>query len=303
MSRLIDASTRLLIQGITGREARMVTRHILAYGTTVVSGVTPGRCGQDVEGIPVFDTISHAVQDTSPTASLVSVPPAATLDAVAEAIAGDIPLIVIATEGIPQHDVLRMIELADEAGTIIIGPNSVGVIRPGDNVKIGAIGGEHPERAFIPGKIGVISRSGGMTAEIGLTLRLAGHGVSTAISVGGDALIGSTPATLLAGFQNDPETDAVVLFGEPGTRFEEDVAHRIAAAEFTKPLIALIAGGFTEKLPEGTAFGHAAAIIEGDSGRPSRKRKSLQDAGALVANSLDEISGLLDTALTSSPER
>jgi succinyl-CoA synthetase alpha subunit len=303
MSRLIDASTRLLIQGITGREARMVTRHMLAYGTTVVSGVTPGRGGQDVEGVPVYDTISHAVRETSPTASLVSVPPAATLDAVAEAIASEIPLIVIATEGIPQHDVLRMLELADEAGTTIIGPNSVGVIRPSDGVKIGAIGGEHPERAFVSGNIGVISRSGGMTAEIGLTLRLAGYGVSTAISVGGDALIGSTPATLLAAFQDDVETDAVVMFGEPGTRFEEDVAHRIAASEFAKPLIALIAGEFTEKLPEGTAFGHAAAIIEGDSGRPSSKRKALQDAGALVASSLDDISGLLDTALTSSPGR
>ena len=296
MSGIIDSSTRLLIQGITGREARMVTRHMLDYGTSVVSGVTPGRGGQEVEGVPVFDTVSQAVRESSPTASLVSVPPAATLDAVAEAISGGIRLIVIATEGIPQHDVLRMLELADESSSAIVGPNSVGVIRPGDNVKIGAIGGENPERAFVPGRIGVISRSGGMTSEIGLTLRQAGLGVSTAISVGGDALIGSTPATLLAEFQNDPETDAVVLFGEPGTRFEEDVAHRIESGEFSKPLVALIAGEFTESLPEGTAFGHAAAIIEGDSGRPSSKRTALQSAGANVAKSLDDIGGLLTGA-------
>lgn len=294
MSRLIDSSTRLLIQGITGREARMVTRHILDYGTVVVSGVTPGRGDQEVEGVPVFDTVTQAVRETSPTASLVSVPPAATLDAVSEAISGGIPLVVIATEGIPQHDVLRMLELADEAGTVIVGPNSVGVIRPRDSVKIGAIGGANPERAFVPGRIGVISRSGGMTSEIGLTLRQAGLGVSMAVSVGGDALIGSTPATLLAEFQDDPDTDAVVLFGEPGTRFEEDVAHRIASGEFSKPLVALVAGEFTEHLPEGTAFGHAAAIIEGDSGRPSTKRKALQEAGAHVAKSLDEIAGLLE---------
>ncbi|TVR69240.1 MAG: succinate--CoA ligase subunit alpha [Sphaerobacteraceae bacterium] len=296
MTRLIERSTRLLVQGITGREARMVTRHMLDYGTSVVSGVTPGRGGQDVEGVPVFDTIRQAVTATQPSASLVSVPPAATLDAVSEAIAGGIPLIVIATEGIPQHDVMRMLELADQHETVIIGPNSVGVIRPADGVKIGAIGGENPERAFVPGRIGVISRSGGMTSEIGLTLRQAGLGVSAAISVGGDALIGSTPATLLAEFQSDSDTDAVVLFGEPGTRFEEDVAHRISSGEFSKPMVTLIAGEFTESLPAGTAFGHAAAIIEGDSGRPSSKRAALEAAGARVARSLDEIPGLLETA-------
>lgn len=295
MTQLIDRSTRLLIQGITGREARMVTRHMLDYGTSVVSGVTPGRGGQDVEGVPVFDTVKQAVTASTPSASLVSVPPAATLDAVSEAIHAGIPLIVIATEGIPQHDVMRMLELADQRGTVIIGPNSVGVIRPGDGVKIGAIGGENPERAFVPGRIGVISRSGGMTSEIGLTLRLAGLGVSTAVSVGGDALIGSTPATLLAEFQADDDTDAVVLFGEPGTRFEEDVAHRIASGGFSKPLVALIAGEFTEHLPSGTAFGHAAAIIEGDSGRPSSKRAALEQAGASVAKSLDEIAGMIES--------
>ncbi len=296
MTRLIDGSLRLLVQGITGREARMVTSHMIEYGTSVVSGVTPGKGGEDVDGVPVFDTVKQAIVETAPSASLISVPPAATLDAVGEAISSGIRLIVIATEGIPQHDVLRMLELSDESGTVIIGPNSVGVIRPGDSVKIGAIGGEHPARAFVPGRIGVISRSGGMTAEVGLTLRLAGLGVSTAISVGGDALIGSTPATLLAEFQEDPETDAVVLFGEPGTRFEEDVANHIAESKFTKPLVALIAGGFTEHLPEGTAFGHAAAIIEGDSGRPSTKRKVLETAGARVARTLDDVAGLLKNA-------
>jgi succinyl-CoA synthetase alpha subunit len=298
MSKIISRSTRLLIQGITGREASMVTRHMLDYGTNVVAGVTPGRGGQMVESVPVFDTVSQAVEAHQPNATLVSVPPSATFDAVAEAVYNDIPLIVIATEGIPQHDALRILEVTDKAGTIVIGPNSVGVINPKDSVKIGAVGGEHPARAFTPGNVGIISRSGGMTAEIGLTLRLAGFGVSSAISVGGDALIGSTPATLLDGFQDDPDTEAVVLFGEPGTRFEEHVAERISSGDFTKPLIALIAGEFTERLPEGTAFGHAAAIIEGASGRPSSKKAALKSAGAFVANELDDVAGLVGEVLT-----
>jgi succinyl-CoA synthetase alpha subunit len=297
MSPIFDRSTRLLIQGITGREASMVTRHMLDYGTRVVAGVTPGRGGQSVEVVPVYDTVLQAVEIHSPDATLVSVPPSATLDAVAEAIHNEIPLIVIATEGMPQHDALRMLELAQVTDSVIVGPNSVGIICPAAGVKIGAIGGEHPQRAFVPGSIGIMSRSGGMTAEIGLTLRLAGYGVSTAISVGGDALIGSTPVTLLANFQEDPDTEAVVLFGEPGTRFEEDVAERIRSGAFTKPLIALVAGEFTERLPEGTAFGHAAAIIEGASGRPSTKRAALRDAGALVAEELDDVVELLRTTV------
>jgi succinyl-CoA synthetase alpha subunit len=297
MSQIINRSTRLLVQGITGREARMVTRHMLDYGTRVVAGVTPGRGGQSVEVVPVYDTVLQAVEIHSPDATLVSVPPSATLDAVAEAIHNEIPLIVIATEGMPQHDALRMLELAQVTDSVIVGPNSVGIICPAAGVKIGAIGGEHPQRAFVPGSIGIMSRSGGMTAEIGLTLRLAGYGVSTAISVGGDALIGSTPVTLLANFQEDPDTEAVVLFGEPGTRFEEDVAERIRSGAFTKPLIALVAGEFTERLPEGTAFGHAAAIIEGASGRPSTKRAALRDAGALVAEELDDVVELLRTTV------
>jgi succinyl-CoA synthetase alpha subunit len=293
MTGLISESTRLLVQGITGREASMVTRHMLDYGTQVVAGVTPGRGGLTVEGVPVYDTVTAAVSAHEPNATLISVPPAATLDAVAEAVANGIPLVVIATEGVPQLDVLRLLEHAAEAGSVVIGPNSVGVIKPSERIKIGAIGGAEPSRAFVPGNVGILSRSGGMTAEIGLMLRLQGHGVSTAISVGGDALLGSTPATLLAAFQQDPQTAAVVLFGEPGTRFEEDVAREVASGAFSKPLVALIAGEFTEMLPQGTAFGHAAAIIEGNSGRPSSKRAALKSAGALIASDLDEVVELL----------
>jgi succinyl-CoA synthetase alpha subunit len=293
MGVLIDRTTRVLVQGITGREARMVTAHMLEYGTRVVAGVTPGRGGQDVSGVPVYDTVAEAVRRHAPDFSLISVPPAAVLDACLEALANGITSILVATEGIPQHDALRMVAHARAAGATVIGPNSVGIITPAARVKAGAIGGERPDRAFVPGRIGVMSRSGGMTAEISLTLKQAGYGVSTAISVGGDAILGSPPASLLRAFQDDPETDAVVLFGEPGTRFEEDVAEEIVAARFTKPVIALIAGTFTESLPEGTAFGHAAAIIEGGAGRPSGKRARLAGAGALVANDLDDLARLL----------
>jgi succinyl-CoA synthetase alpha subunit len=297
MGVLINHETRVLVQGITGREARMVTEHMVAYGTTVIAGVTPGRGGQAVAGVPVYDTVAEAARRHAPGLSLVSVPPAAVLDACLEAVSAGITALLVATEGVPQHDALCLIERAARAGATVIGPNSVGIINPAASVKAGAIGGERPERAFAPGRVGVMSRSGGMTAEISLTLKQAGLGVSTAISVGGDALLGSPPATLLGAFQNDPDTDAVVLFGEPGTRFEEEVAAEIAAGRFSKPLVALVAGAFTETLPEGTAFGHAAAIIEGGSGRPSGKKAALREAGALVADELDEVVGLLRAAM------
>lgn len=294
MAILLDRETRVLVQGITGREARMVTAHMLAYGTEVVCGVTPGRGGEEVAGVPVYDTVAEAVAAHRPTAGLVSVPPAAVLDAALEAIEAGLRLLLIATEHVPKHDALRLLAAARTAGTRVIGPNSVGLISPGQRVKLGAIGGDRPERAFVPGRIGVISRSGGMTAELGLMLRRRGFGVSTAVSVGGDALIGTPPADLLTLFQADPETDAAVLFGEPGTRFEEDVAAVLADGRFTKPLFALVAGRFTETLPEGTAFGHAAAIIRGSSGRPSAKLAALCQAGAWATDDLGELFRFLD---------
>ncbi len=289
MSVLIDASTRLVVQGITGREARMVTEHMLGYGTTVVAGVTPGRGASEVFSVPVYDTLEEAVVRHAPNASLISVPPAAVLDACLEALSHNIRLLIVATEGVPQHDALLFLEKATDAAARVIGPNSVGVINPAARVKVGAIGGDNPDRAFPAGRIGIISRSGGMTSEIGLMTRRVGLGVSTAISVGGDALLGTPPATLLPLFERDPATDGVVLFGEPGTRFEEDVARVVRDRRFTKPLIAMVAGRFTEHLPEGTAFGHAAAIIERDAGRPSTKIELLRENGVLIADDMEDL--------------
>jgi succinyl-CoA synthetase alpha subunit len=184
---------------------------------------------------------------------------------------------------------MLILEKALDGAARVIGPNSVGVINPSTRVKVGAIGGDNPTRAFPPGGIGIISRSGGMTSEIGLMTKRVGLGVSTAVSVGGDALIGTTPATLLPLFERDDETDGVVLFGEPGTRFEEDVARMVRERRYTKPLIAMVAGRFTESLPEGTAFGHAAAMIEGETGRPSRKIELLREAGVLVADEMEDL--------------
>ncbi|HUG14229.1 MAG TPA: CoA-binding protein [Thermomicrobiales bacterium] len=281
-----------MIQGITGREGRMTAEHMLAYGTCVVAGVTPGKGGESVHGVPVFDTVLDAVAALgagSIGVSVVIVPPLATLQAVADVVQQAGCDVVIATEGAPRHDVLRLLAIARDAGVAVVGPNSVGVIQPGRRRKLGAIGGDRPDRAFVPGSIGVVSRSGGMTSEIGLTLKLAGLGVSAAISVGGDDAIGLPPASAARLLQAVTGTRAICYFGEPGTAFEEDLASAIAGGSLTVPVVALVAGTFTESLPEGTAFGHAAAIIRRGSGRPSDKRRMLAEAGAIVVESLDDM--------------
>ncbi len=196
------------------------------------------------------------------------------------------------------HDTAKMLAYAREKGATLIGPNSVGIISPGHRLKVGAVGGDRPERCFSPGRVGVISRSGGMTAECSWMVKRAGYGVSTSVSIGGDPLIGTPPGKLMRLFEEDIETDAVLLFGEPGTAFEEEAAGMVARGDFKKPLIALIAGRFTEGLPEGTVFGHAASIISGGRGRPSDKAAALKEAGALVAESFNELIPLLKLALS-----
>ena len=289
MGILIDRNSRIVIQGITGREASMVTKHMLAYGTPVVAGVTPGKKGEKVFGVPVYDTLKQACAEHALNTALIYVPPAFVLDAVLETLANGIKLMVIITENIPQHDVLKVLAETDQAGARVIGPNTVGIINPKERVKLGAIGGDNVERCFVPGCVGVISRSGGMTAETSYMVKRAGLGVSTAIGIGGDSLIGSTPKDLLALFEKDPETRAVVTFSEPGTTFEEDTAQFIRDRGYTKPLISYIAGKFTEQMPEGTMFGHAGAIIQGGKGKPSTKARLLREAGAHVVDTYDEI--------------
>ena len=222
MSILIDEQTTFIVQGITGREAVNLTRECLDYGSKIVGGVTPGRKGREVHGVPVFDTVEQVVEAGGgkvPYGSVVTVPPAFTKDAVLEAIEAGIKLIVIVTERIPRRDVAQMVELANMRGARIIGPNCLGLVVPGV-AKMGGIGGpaRNTEQAYQPGVVGVMSRSGGMTTEISSTLTAAGLGVSTAISIGGDAIIGSAYAELMPLFEADEQTQAIVIYTEPGGR-------------------------------------------------------------------------------------
>ncbi|GAW92806.1 succinate--CoA ligase subunit alpha [Calderihabitans maritimus] len=293
MAILLDRNCKIVVQGITGREASMVTKHTLDYGTPIVAGVTPGKGGQEVHGVPVYDTLRQACREHEINTAMVYVPPAFVLSAVMEAIDNGIKFIFIATENVPQHDVIKFLHIAREEGVRIVGPNSVGIISPGERMKLGAIGGDNPERCFVPGHVGVISRSGGMTAETAWMVKRAGYGVSTCVSIGGDALIGSPPKDLLALFEQDTDTQAVVTFSEPGTNFEEEMADFVREGGFTKPLISFVAGKFTETLPEGTVFGHAGAMIAGGMGKPSHKIEKLRDAGVHVADKFDDIITLL----------
>src|SRR5947208_11238183 len=222
MNALIDQDTTFIVQGITGREAVNLTRECLDYGSKIVGGVTPGRKGRDVHGVPVYDTVEQVVAAHGvPYGSVVTVPPAFTKDAVFEAIDAGIKLIVIVTERIPRYDVAQMVELARLPDARIIGPNCLGIIRPGV-AKMGGIGGpaKGAQKAYQPGNVGVMSRSGGMTTEISATLTAAGLGVSTAVSIGGDAIIGSSYAELMPLFEADEQTEAIVIYTEPGGRME-----------------------------------------------------------------------------------
>ena len=193
MAILVSKHSRIAVQGITGREASMVTKHAIAYGTKILAGVTPGKEGQAIEGVPVYDTLKRAVEEHQINTTVVYVPPAFAHDAVMEAIGNGVKLVLIMTERIPRRDVAKFLFAAKEEGCTIVGPNSVGILNPEDRVKLGAIGGDRVERCFVPGEVGVVSRSGGMTAECSWMVKRAGFGVSTSVSIGGDPLIGSSP--------------------------------------------------------------------------------------------------------------
>jgi succinyl-CoA synthetase alpha subunit len=298
MAILFPSDPKIIIQGLTGREATMVAGHMLAYGTAIAAGVTPGKGGGQVHGVPVFDTVASAGRALGKAdISIIYVPPLAAYDAVVEAIDAGIALILIITERIPQQDMVKLIHQAEAAGVQLVGPNIVGVINPGLKIKLGPIGGDDPTRCFAPGPVGVISRSGGMTAETSYMVKQAGYGVSTSVSIGGDALIGSSPARLLKMFQDDADTQAVVLFSEPGTAYEEEAARMIESGGFSKPLISFVAGKFVEAMPRGTTFGHTGAMVEADYTRPSAKMRRLARAGVLVAREYSEITALLKRAL------
>src|SRR6266581_4410498 len=293
MSILIDADTTFIVQGITGREAVNLTRECLDYGAgaKVVGGVTPGRKGRDVHGVAVFDTVEQAVEHHGGPikGSVVTVPPAFTKDAVFEALENGVKLVVIVTERIPRRDVAQMVELASERGARIIGPNCLGVIVP-DVIKLGGIGGPAKDaaKAYTPGSVGVMSRSGGMTTEISSTLTAAGLGQSTAVSIGGDAIIGSTYTELMPLFEADEQTEAIVIYSEPGGRMEAELAHWVTENESRLPIVAFMAGRFMDEMP-GMSFGHAGTIVEGIQDTAAEKIARLAEAGITVAEEISEI--------------
>lgn len=293
MAILVDRTTKIAIQGITGREGSMITRHSVQYGTKVVAGVSPGKGGQSVYGVPVYDSLRAACREKQIDCSLICVPPESVSNAVLEAISNNIKLILLPTVNLPVHDTLQIINLAKEARVRLIGPNSLGIINPRDGVKLGALGGDNVARSFVPGHVGVISISTGMTAETAWMVKKAGFGVSTCISIGNHPLIGTTPMDLLRLFQCDQDTYAVVVFSEPGTIFEEEIAYMLKNREFTKPLVYYLAGRFLERMPEGIIMQNPPPVLGGSSTALSQKVRRLREAGAYVADNYDDIIILL----------
>jgi succinyl-CoA synthetase alpha subunit len=293
VSVLLSEDFTFIVQGITGREAVNLTRECLDYGSKVVGGVTPGRRGREVHGVPVFDTVEQVTEALGyvPDGSVVTVPPAFTKDAVLEAIVRGIKLIVIVTERIPRRDVAQMVELADRNDARIIGPNCLGLIVP-EVCKMGGIGGPAKDaaKAYTPGPIGVMSRSGGMTTEISSTLTAAGLGQSTAISIGGDAIIGSTYAELMPEFEADEQTEAIVIYTEPGGRMEAQLSDWVAENQSRLPIVAFMAGRFMDdEEMQGMSFGHAGTIVEGKEDTATEKIARLEAAGIPVVQRIDEI--------------
>ncbi len=295
MSILLHPDFTFIVQGITGREAVNLTRECLDYGTgaKIVAGVTPGRKGRDVHGVPVFDTVEQAVEHNGGPidGSVVTVPPAFTKDAVLEALVGGIKLIVVVTERIPRADVAEMVAMANYQDARIIGPNCLGLIVP-DVIKMGGIGGPAKDAAksYTPGSVGVMSRSGGMTTEISSTLKAAGLGQSTAVSIGGDAIIGSTYAELMPLFEEDEQTEAIVIYTEPGGRMEAQLVEWREQNGSELPIVAFMAGRFMDDDEmKGMSFGHAGTIVEGKEDTATEKIARLEAAGIPVVERIDEI--------------
>jgi succinyl-CoA synthetase alpha subunit len=280
MSILVDESTRLLVQGITGSEGSFHTQRCIEYGTKIVAGVTPGKGGSQHLGVPVFNTIEKAMAETGATASLMFVPPAFAADGILEAIDAGIPLIVCITEGIPVLDMVKVHRYLKGKPTRLIGPNCPGVMSPG-KCKAGIMVGE----IHLPGSVGVISRSGTLTYDVVSQLTSLGIGQSTCVGIGGDALPGGTFVDILRLFQADQGTKAVVLIGEIGGTMEQEAAEFISH-NMTKPVVAFVAGSTA---PPGKRMGHAGAIITGSAGKASEKIKALSQAGATIAPTPAEV--------------
>jgi len=281
MSVLIDEGTRLAVAGITGREGTFHTLNNRSYGTNVVGGVTPGKGGQDVEGIPVFDSWAQAMTEVQPNTAMIFVPPRFAADSILEAAAAGVELVIAITEGIPAHDELRVYNVLkrDHPGTRLVGPNCPGILSPG-KANVGII----PASFFKAGNVGVVSRSGTLTYQIGNEIAQAGFGCSTIVGIGGDPVPGSSFVDVLELFQADAETELVVLSGEIGGSAEEEAADYIAE-HVSKPVVAYIAG-FTA--PAGKQMGHAGAIVSGSAGTAAAKAQALEGKGVRVGRTPSE---------------
>ena len=281
MSVLMDGNTRLLVQGITGAEGSQHARRSIEYGTKVVAGVTPGRGGQKMDNVPVFDTVEAAVRETGANVSIIFVPAPGAADAILEAADADLPLVICITEGVPVLDMVTVKRTLSGSRTRLIGPNCPGVITPGARARAGIM----PVQVFMPGFVGVVSRSGTLVYEGVAQLTQRGIGQSSCVGVGGDPIIGTTQREALELLNNDPETKAVVLIGEIGGNAEQDAADYIKRS-MQKPVIAFIAGS---SAPPGRRMGHAGAIISGNTGTAGAKKQALAAAGATIVESPAQI--------------
>lgn len=288
MSIILDEDTTTIVQGITGREGSARTRFMKDYGTEIVGGVTPGRGGEEVWGVPVYDTVKEAVEEEGQIdMSVTFIPGPALKDAVLEALEAGVKKIVSPVERVPLHDILEMLYYTKKEDAQILGPGSIGIISPGKAVA-GWLGGtrDMAEEVFNEGRIGIISRSGGETTSLCWSLTESGLGQSTALHVGAEQVLGMTPAEVLPLFEEDNQTDAVVMFGEIGTAAEQEAAEVMKEGRYNKPLVAHIVGGFAQ---EGLRFSHASAIVEGEKGKYENKVKALENAGAKVVESEEKI--------------
>ena len=297
MAILIHKDFTFIVQGITGREALNFTRECLEYGSKIVGGVTPGRGGRDVYGVPVCDTVREITAKQKVDGTVITVPLAFAPDAAFEAIDAGIKLLVIITEGIPRKDASAIIEYAHLHGARVIGPNCLGVIVP-DVCRFGSLGGPAVDcrKAFKPGIVGVMSRSGGMTTEICNALSQAGLGESTAVSIGGDPVVGSSYAELMPLFEADTETKAIVVYSEPGGAMEAELAQWATKNRSRLPIVAFVAGRFMDEMP-GMSFGHAGTVVEKKLDSPADKIRRMREAGISVAEEIGDIPGLVKERL------
>jgi succinyl-CoA synthetase alpha subunit len=296
MAILLKKETRVLIQGITGREGSARAAFMKGYGTNVVAGVTPGRGGEEVNGIPVYNTIKEAVKAQGNfDLSVTFIPGPGLKDAVLEALDAEIKFIVMPVERVPLYDIMEMLAHGKQRKARLLGPGSIGIISPGI-AAAGWLGGtpEFAKKVFVPGHVGVISRSGGQSATVPYTIKEAGLGMSTVVHIGTEPVLGQSFADILPLFQADPETHAVAIFGEIGGTNEEEAAEAVRRKEFTKPLVIYVAGAWA---PAGMRFSHASSIVERGKGSAQDKVKNLKDAGIHVVDRPDEIAPTLKKLL------